>query len=65
MFFLRYSTAIYHFLREYRQKMTGQYNGEVDNLLFYYVYFYDLIQETYKKTKKPFRKRENYIQYES
>ncbi len=56
-----YSLAIYYFFKEYHEKATGAYNGEYDNLLYYYTLFYNLIQDHYKTVQKPFPRIENYI----
>ncbi|CAG8468650.1 6198_t:CDS:2 [Paraglomus occultum] len=60
--------AIYYFLVEYREKDKGEYNGEFDNLLWWYKYFYELIQGVYRGDPegKRFnsRHRKDYITYE-
>ncbi|RKP09122.1 DTW domain-containing protein [Thamnocephalis sphaerospora] len=58
--------AIYHFYREYHQAYaTTPYNGEYDDLLFYFKYFYDMIQKKYRESGKNFtqRYRGDYIRY--
>jgi len=60
--FLATIEAIYYALVDYiRCKNSGKYDGEVDNLLFFYVHYYQLIQLTYRQNKKQFRHKENYI----
>lgn len=47
--------------------MNGKpYDGRYDNLLFYFKYFYNLIQNKYKQENKKYthRQREGYIQYD-
>jgi len=53
--------AIYYFFKEYQQKMTGIYNGEYDNLLFYFIYYYNMIQDEYKQGDRPFPRMEDYV----
>ncbi|CAO3594926.1 unnamed protein product [Absidia cylindrospora] len=64
--------AIYYTYREYAEAYesedgTGVYRGQYDNLLFYYRFFYNLIQSRYKnnhtRTFNP-RHQKNYIQYD-
>ena len=48
--------------------MTGSYNGEYDNLLFYFSFFYSLIQEEYKTGRMShctFAKIPDYVKYET
>jgi hypothetical protein len=59
-FFLT-AKAIYFFFREYQTKKNGTYEGEMDNLLFYYSHLYHLIQKTYQDPSKEFRHKKNYI----
>lgn len=60
--FLATIEAIYYALVDYiRCKNSGKYDGEVDNLLFFYVHYYQLIQSTYRQNKRQFRHKENYI----
>ncbi|KYQ99879.1 hypothetical protein DLAC_03833 [Tieghemostelium lacteum] len=55
--------AIYYFFKEYHlASNNGLYNGEYDNLLYYYSLFYNLIQSEYKKKNVNFVKKKNYIQ---
>jgi hypothetical protein len=46
--------AIYYFFKEYEMRMRGVYNGEYDNLLFYFAYHYQLIQNNYKEKSRLF-----------
>ncbi|KAL0088064.1 DTW domain-containing protein [Phycomyces blakesleeanus] len=59
--------AIYYLYREYCQtyETPEGYDGRYDNLMFYYKFFYDLIQDKYRQTKKTFthRHKQNYIKY--
>ena len=61
----KFVTAIYFFVREWTQKAKGRYEGEFDDLLFYYSYMYELIQKTYQKDNKRFARIERYIQKDS
>ncbi len=48
--------ALYFFFREYSEtlaKSEEKYDGRFDNLLYFYAYTYQTIQERYKKIKKP------------
>jgi DTW domain-containing protein YfiP len=74
--FLATIEAIYFFFREYSvelNKIKNQtneeiYNGEYDDLLFFYSFQYDVIQKHYKEhpdLKFTTRKTEGYIQYEN
>ncbi|KAI8141736.1 DTW domain-containing protein [Fennellomyces sp. T-0311] len=61
--------AIYYVYREFAEayETNGDYDGRYDNLLFYYRYFYKMIQDLYKKKDaKRFthRHRSDYIQYD-
>lgn len=60
--------AIYYLYREYDEAYEGGYeDGRYDNLLFYYRFFYNLIQDTYRRSEgKRFthRHRQDYIQYD-
>jgi hypothetical protein len=57
--------AIYYFYREHGTRaLNGQYDGRYDNLLYYYKFFYDLIQHKYKTEGRPFTNRHtdpNYV----
>ncbi|CAO3598348.1 unnamed protein product [Absidia cylindrospora] len=61
--------AIYYTYREYADAYEGgadAYHGQYDNLMFYYRFFYNLIQDQYNKNQaKTFshRHRKDYIQY--
>jgi hypothetical protein len=57
--------AIYYFFKEYHKRVCGTYNGEYDNLLFFFSFFYNLIQDKYKKEAKPFPRIQNYIKKDS
>ncbi|KAL1924253.1 uncharacterized protein VTP21DRAFT_7288 [Calcarisporiella thermophila] len=58
--------AIYYFMREYAELRNNAYNGEYDDLLFYYKFFYELIQQSYRTEKRIFnrRQRDGYIVYD-
>ncbi|CAG8520705.1 uncharacterized protein OCT59_021405 [Rhizophagus irregularis] len=66
--------ALYYFLKEYYvtyESITdneNSYNGKYDDLLWYYKYFYEFIQSSYRndKGKKHFttRHRQGYIKYD-
>lgn len=43
--------AIYYMYKEYLLRKNAEYHGEVDNLLFYFCFFYEKIQESYTKGK--------------
>jgi len=50
--------AIYYFYREHGTRaLAGKYDGRYDNLLYFYKFFYELIQHNYKTQNKPFTKR--------
>ncbi|RKP24141.1 DTW domain-containing protein [Syncephalis pseudoplumigaleata] len=58
--------AIYYFYREYHKAYaTSSYAGEYDNLLYYFKFFYNRIQNEYRRTGKPFTRRYqgDYIKY--
>eukprot|EP01114_Cavostelium_apophysatum_P013615 TRINITY_DN3333_c0_g1_i1.p1 TRINITY_DN3333_c0_g1~~TRINITY_DN3333_c0_g1_i1.p1 ORF type:complete len:250 (-),score=39.58 TRINITY_DN3333_c0_g1_i1:114-863(-) len=59
--FLATVEAIYYFVQEYHTKLTGSYEGQYDNLLYFFAYQYDLIQRTYKNSDKNFWRIENYV----
>lgn len=44
--------------------MHGTYNGEYDNLLFYFAYNYQLIQKKYQTERTVFPRIDNYVQIE-
>ncbi|KAI9495593.1 DTW domain-containing protein [Zychaea mexicana] len=61
--------AIYYLYREFAEAFEGSYeDGRYDNLLFYYRFFYDMIQDKYRcqQGSKKFtqRHRSDYIQYD-
>ncbi|CAO3676835.1 unnamed protein product [Umbelopsis vinacea] len=61
--------AIYYLYREYAEayEMDGKpYDGRYDNLLFYFKFFYNLIQHKYRNgtMKYTHRQREGYIEYD-
>ncbi|PRP76847.1 hypothetical protein PROFUN_14806 [Planoprotostelium fungivorum] len=63
--FLATIEAIYYFYREYQQRINGGvYRGEMDNLLYYFSFFYNLIQGVYKKNNKEFNRIEGYVKLE-
>jgi len=54
--------AVHYFFKEYHEKANnGKYDGEYDNLLYYYSLFYNIIQNHYKTIQKVFPRIENYI----
>eukprot|EP01132_Coremiostelium_polycephalum_P005688 gene5688-7078_t len=54
--------AIYYFFKEFHQAgNNGQYDGRYDNLLYYYAFFYNLIQNSYKSTNRVFYRKDNYV----
>ncbi|KAI8052404.1 DTW domain-containing protein [Syncephalis plumigaleata] len=58
--------AIYYFYREYHNAYAKTpYAGEYDNLLYYFKFFYNMIQNKYRDTGKPFTRRYqgDYIKY--
>lgn len=60
--FLATIEAIYYFYKEYAGKT---YQGEYDNLLYYYVLMYELIQKKYRENRDiTFRRKRDYIQYD-
>lgn len=59
--------AIYYFYKEYSGMFGHEDNCDYDSLLYFFKYFYDLIQNTYKENpEKKFitKHQENYIKYE-
>ncbi|KAI8060396.1 DTW domain-containing protein [Gilbertella persicaria] len=44
--------AIYYLYREYSETYEDPYDGKYDNLLFYYKFFYNMIQHRYQTIKK-------------
>jgi DTW domain-containing protein YfiP len=61
--------AIYYTYREYAEAYEGPtYHGQYDNLMFYYRFFYNMIQDRYRKDQgRAFnhRHRQGYIQYDT
>jgi DTW domain-containing protein YfiP len=56
--------AIYYFAKEFEEARSGNYQGQFDDLLWYYSHMYRLIQKTYKTNPdKRFNKINNYIKY--
>ncbi|KAJ3432461.1 dtw domain-containing protein [Anaeramoeba flamelloides] len=54
--------AIYFFFKEFvAHKNNGKYEGQVDNLLFFFEYTFQLIQKKYKREKRPFKHIKGYI----
>lgn len=53
--------AIYFTLKEIHQYTKGSYSGEMDDMLYFYVFFYEMIQKEYQSTEKNFSHKENYI----
>ena len=59
--------AIYYLYREFGETYEAPYAGTYDNLLFYYKFFYDMIQDSYQSKPKRFSKRhqqKDYIKYD-
>ncbi|CAO3637162.1 unnamed protein product [Cunninghamella blakesleeana] len=63
--------AIYYIYREYADayetSSSLEYHGQYDNLMFYYKFFYNLIQDKYRKNHdRTFNRRhkKDYIKYE-
>ena len=51
-------------MRDYTAKMSGEYDGRYDDMLYFYAYNYALIQNEYKKglkKEKTFGKIDGYI----
>ncbi|KAH3762935.1 fibroblast growth factor 7 [Pelomyxa schiedti] len=63
--FLATIEAIYQFMREhFEASQSSPYAGAYDNLLFYYSFFYNLIQTAYKSNPaSKFTRKQNYIKY--
>ncbi|CEP14762.1 hypothetical protein [Parasitella parasitica] len=59
--------AIYYLYREFGETFEAPYNGQYDNLLFFYKFFYNLIQNTYQSRKfarfNPRHQQKDYIKY--
>jgi DTW domain-containing protein YfiP len=61
--FLATIEAIYFFFREF--SVDSEYNGEYDDLLYYYAHQYELIQERYRNDPTlTFNHKKGYINYE-
>lgn len=60
--------AIYYLYREFGETYESPYEGQYDDLMFYYKFFYNMIQNTYKANKSTkFNNRhqqKDYIKYE-
>jgi len=64
--FLATIEAIYYLYRElWTATHEGSYRGELDDLLFFYAYFYKMIQKRYKDRKQVFPRKEGYVQLSS
>jgi hypothetical protein len=61
--------AIYYLYREFGETYEAPYDGRYDNLMFYYKFFYDLIQNTYQSKKSAKfshrHQQKDYIKYKS
>lgn len=55
--------AIYYFYKEYVTATNPDkvYHGEVDNLLYYFVFTYNLLQSVYKRSGKDFHRIKGFI----
>jgi len=53
--------AIYYFYKEYVTAIQGSYNGEMDNLLYYFAFLYQLVQDAYKTTGREFKRIKGFI----
>jgi DTW domain-containing protein YfiP len=53
--------AIYHFYREFHMRAHGKYDGEYDNLLWYFSFFHGLIQNHYKANQKEFPRIKGFL----
>jgi DTW domain-containing protein YfiP len=58
--FLATIEAIYFTLREFMATVSGSYDGEVDDLLFYYIFLYNKIQDKYQKEDIPFHRKQGW-----
>lgn len=64
--FLSTIEAIYYCCRDFLDAADGSYDGRVDNLLWFFKFFYEIIQENYRNNRtRTFttRHRDNYIKY--
>ncbi|CAO3642520.1 unnamed protein product [Mucor hiemalis] len=58
--------AIYYLYREFGETYQAPYDGSYDNLLFYYKFFYNMIQDNYQNKSVSFSRRhqqKDYIKY--
>lgn len=58
--------AIYYLYREFGETYQAPYDGSYDNLLFYYKFFYNMIQDNYQNKARSFSHRhqqKDYIKY--
>ncbi|KAJ4461502.1 putative DTW domain protein [Paratrimastix pyriformis] len=56
--------AIYYFFREFANAKDGRYEGQYDNLLYFFSYYYDKIQSYYRSDPSlKFSKIDGYIKY--
>ena len=53
--------AIYYFYREFITATNGSYHGEVDNLMYYFSFYYELLQDVYKRSGREFRRIKGFI----
>lgn len=53
--------AIYYFYKEFITATKGTYSGEVDNLLYYFTFYYELLQDVYKRSGREFRRIQGFI----
>jgi len=57
--------AIYYFYKEYQIAKMGKYDGEFDNLLYFFALQHELIQQRYRTNQEiKFTKIDNYINYD-
>jgi hypothetical protein len=52
-------------MKEFHEKKHGKYEGDLDNLLYYYSFFYNMIQDVYTKEQREFWRINNYIKKDS
>ncbi|EKE37003.1 DTW domain containing protein [Entamoeba nuttalli P19] len=58
--------AIYYFYRDYYTCMNGKYNGECDDLLYFFTHIYHRVQDFYNEhPDKTFIHKDGYIQYKT
>ena len=53
--------AIFYFFREYHLALHPSYEGQYDDLLYFFAHNYKLIQSYYKSNNLEFKKKKNYI----